>query len=90
MKSISYPEPSQISRSQLNRYGDEIRQGKISNEALREIDRWRASHLYPMNTFRTTLHRKIRAISGAGLAQRLKRMPTIIDKLNRFPKMELS
>ncbi|HET8962530.1 MAG TPA: RelA/SpoT domain-containing protein, partial [Chitinophagales bacterium] len=44
-----------------------------------------------INTFQATLRTKIRNCSGEAIvAQRLKRMPTIIDKLSRFPNMQLT
>jgi putative GTP pyrophosphokinase len=61
-------------------------------EAARDLaNRWRACHAYPINTFQATLRRKLNNFSGDPLvAQRLKRMPTIIDKLNRHPDMHLT
>ncbi|MDY6856663.1 MAG: RelA/SpoT domain-containing protein [Thermodesulfobacteriota bacterium] len=54
-------------------------------------DRWRACHAYPINTFQATLRTKLRAYGGDPIAaQRLKRMPTIIDKLKRYPNMKLT
>lgn len=54
-------------------------------------NRWRACHAYPLNTFQATLRTKLKSFKGNPLvAQRLKRMPTIIDKLRRYPKMRLS
>lgn len=54
-------------------------------------NRWRACHAYPINTFQSTLRNKLRAFSSDILvAQRLKRMPTIIDKLKRYPTMQLT
>jgi len=59
--------------------------------ALDLADRWRACHAYPINTFQATLRRKLSNYPGEPLvAQRLKRMPTIIDKLKRLPNMQLS
>jgi putative GTP pyrophosphokinase len=55
--------------------------------------RWRACHAYPINTFQATLRRKLNLNNFPGeplVAQRLKRMPTIIDKLKRLPNMQLS
>ncbi|MDF3917482.1 RelA/SpoT domain-containing protein [Salinicola salarius] len=55
------------------------------------INNFRASHAFPLNTFQTALRAKSREIDpNAIVAQRLKRMPTIIDKLRRFPDMNLS
>jgi putative GTP pyrophosphokinase len=53
--------------------------------------RWRACHAYPINTFQATLRRKLTGVKGDPIvAQRLKRMPTIIDKLRRYPAMQLT
>jgi len=60
-------------------------------DALELANNWRACHAYPINTFQATLRQKIKNVSDDGLvAQRLKRMPTIIDKLSRFPNMQLT
>lgn len=54
-------------------------------------NRWRACHAYPINTFQATLRTKLRLFKKDPIAaQRLKRMPTIIDKLKRYPAMKLS
>ena len=59
--------------------------------ALDLVDRWRACHAYPINTFQATLRRKLSNFGGEPIvAQRLKRMPTIIDKLKRYPAMKLT
>ncbi len=60
-------------------------------EAIELANKWRACHAYPINTFQATLRKKMKEVSNDGLvAQRLKRMPTIIDKLKRFPNMQLT
>lgn len=66
--------------------------GKIElTYALDVLDKWRAWHAYPMNTFQATLRKKVKSLRGkAIIAQRLKRLPTIIEKLKRFPTMELA
>ncbi len=79
--------------------------GKILSEETGSIDfielgwavdlanKWRACHAYPINTFQATLRRKLRSgLYGSNpiAAQRLKRMPTIIDKLKRYPNMQLT
>jgi ppGpp synthetase/RelA/SpoT-type nucleotidyltranferase len=61
--------------------------------ALELADQWRACHAYPINTFQAALRRKFTLSKYDGepiVAQRLKRMPTIIDKLKRHPNMQLS
>lgn len=55
------------------------------------LGNWRASHVYPMNTFNATLRQKIRTIDAdAIVAQRLKRVPSILAKLERFDGMQLA
>lgn len=90
MKKSQYPEATQFSRKQISRYGELLRNSDFSNEeAINAVNQWRASHLYPLNTFRATLHRRTRKYGNPVIAQRLKRMPTILHKLERFPTMEL-
>lgn len=52
---------------------------------------WRACHGYPMNTFQATLRAKLKKGYGDPIvAQRMKRAPSVIAKLKRFPSMELA
>ena len=52
---------------------------------------WRGSHAYPINTFQATLRHKLKLIDPDALvAQRLKRTPSIIAKLQRFEGMQLA
>lgn len=88
------PVPSE-SKKKINKAGKELTKGDFFTndyqEALDLANKWRACHAYPINTFQATLRQKIQNFSGDPLvAQRLKRMPTIIDKLNRFPNMQLT
>lgn len=57
-------------------------------EAFELVSGWRAVHAGPLRTFRRNLGRRVgrRGI----VAQRLKRMPTIISKLERLPWLKLS
>lgn len=86
-----------VSKKEINRAGNSLRDktndtGTISR-ALDLAERWRACHAYPINTFQKTLRDKIKKLGLHGspiVAQRLKRMPTIIDKLRRYPDMQLA
>jgi putative GTP pyrophosphokinase len=85
------------SKSQINKAGQILINKIPANYAEREAgralaDRWRACHAYPINTFQSTLRRKLVKFSHDPIvAQRLKRMPTIIDKLqNRYSTMNLT
>jgi putative GTP pyrophosphokinase len=55
------------------------------------VNNWRACHGYPLHTFQATLRQKASAIdNNAIVAQRLKRLSSIEQKLNRYKDMRLS
>lgn len=82
------------SKNRVNQAGITLCTSRVIDEIIKAIellDNWRACHGYPINTFQATLRNKLDRITDAYLvAQRLKRFPSIIAKLNRFPKMKLS
>ena len=60
-------------------------------EAMSIVNNWRASHNFPLNTFQVGLRKNSRSIDPVALvAQRLKRLPSILSKLQRFPDMSLA
>lgn len=63
---------------------------EIRKKDLLTIDNWRASHAYPMHAIYNTLKKKLKSHKNIVLAQRLKRLDTILNKLKRFPDMNLS
>lgn len=92
---MSLPKAASFSNSEINKSGKILIKdspGKIELVyALDVLDKWRVSHAYPMNTFQATLRKKIKLLSGEAIvAQRLKRLPTIVAKLKKYPEMELS
>lgn len=92
---MPFVEPA-YSKSQVNRAGDILaRPGDYSAAeqlwAEAVLANWRACHGYPINTFQATLRAKLRNGFGETIvAQRLKRAPSIIFKLQRFPGMQLA
>ena len=83
------------SKSRINKAGEIlVRQSSepVDLQWARELaDKWRACHAYPINTFQATLRKKLHRFKHDPIAaQRLKRMPTIIDKLKRYPNMNLT
>lgn len=52
------------------------------------MENWRASHAHILNTFRQILYNR-RAKVPSDVVQRLKRMPTIAEKLTRDPNMRV-
>ena len=92
--------PKEFSKSKTDLAGDILR-NKLSskedkNNALKVLSNWRASHSYPMHIFKKRLKNVSEKIDKRALsAQRLKRVPSIIKKLNRFyggnaPTMKLT
>ena len=83
-------------RGSINRIGkiliaDDI-SSKERDDALGELSDWRSLHLEPMNAFQARLRMYVKKIDlkHGIVAQRLKRTPTIIDKLkNRQQVMKL-
>ena len=72
-----------VSKKSINRAGETLISENVSIQELdsaRDLaNQWRACHAYPINTFQATLRRKLKYFPGNPIvAQRLKRMPTII------------
>jgi putative GTP pyrophosphokinase len=77
------------SKERINRAGKAIREGTISSEDAGYVDAWRASHRHVLNTLQAILRNRTRG-KDIVVAQRLKRRITIVDKLNREPRMQLA
>lgn len=60
-------------------------------DAMKVLSHWRTAHAYPISTFNNYFRKKVKKLdySSSVVAQRLKRAPSIIGKLKRFPKMQL-
>lgn len=92
---MAFVEPK-FSKSQVNKAGEILVSPGQSTAAEQAwaadvLANWRACHGYPMNTFQATLRLKLKAIDGTAIvAQRLKRAPSIILKLQRFDGMRLA
>jgi ppGpp synthetase/RelA/SpoT-type nucleotidyltranferase len=81
----------------VNRAGGLLRIGQASitatewDWALGCVNDWRAAHSYPLNAIAMTLrNRAKRCDPNAVIARRLKRLPSIENKLRRFQTMRLS
>ena len=84
-----------FSRGAISREGiiliSEISTPQQKAEALALINLWRACHAYPVNTFQATLRKRLKRVSPDALVgQRLKRIPSIIKKLQLNPSMQLA
>ena len=89
----------QHSRAQVDRAGDTLaRRGTLPPNPISAIldafdilSNWRSAHSFPLNTFQIGLRIRARNVHEHALvAQRLKRVPSIVAKLHRFPSMSLS
>lgn len=83
------------SRKQIDKAGTILINDEASSDertwAINLANQWRACHAYPINTFQATLRKNVKDFPGNVIvAQRLKRMPTIINKLKRYPTMKLT
>ncbi len=95
-----WTKPKGYSKSKVDWAGDilinESSQLKETDSALEILDNWRAIHMYPMHIFKKRLKRVSEKIDKEALSvQRLKRLPSIIKKLQRRyygnePTMKLS
>lgn len=98
---MTFPQP-EYSRTQVQRAGAYLVVNENTpSQDMDELERWfeaymiltnwRACHGYPINTFQSTLRTKLKAIDANALvAQRLKRTPSIVNELRRFPGMSLA
>jgi putative GTP pyrophosphokinase len=77
------------SKKRVSAAGGRLRERTHTDEDVRVIEEWRAAHSVVLNNFSTILRARTRG-QEISRAQRLKRAKTIIDKLARFPKMQLA
>lgn len=92
--------PKEYSKSKTDEAGEILRNSlskeKDKNNALIILSNWRGSHSYPMHIFKKRLKNVSKKIDKTALSvQRLKRVPSIIKKLNRHydknrPTMKLT
>ena len=95
-----WTEPKGHSKSKVDWAGDilisETSSSEEKDKALEILDNWRAIHKYPLHIFKTRLKSVSEKMNKESLAaQRLKRLPSILKKLQRRyygnePTMKLS
>lgn len=86
-----------VSRSEILRAGEVLvgrraETADFSKAKARDLlSKWRALHLYPINTFQATIRTLLKKnnLGQAIVAQRLKREASIVHKLERFRSMSL-
>jgi putative GTP pyrophosphokinase len=87
--------PLKYSKSKTDEAGKVLCNNNFSkeekNNALEILSNWRAPHSYPMHVFKKRLKLTSEKIDKNSLtSQRLKRVPSIIKKLNRINTMKLT
>lgn len=83
-----------LSKKAIQRAGEILIDPNSSPENLERayevMSEWRAAHAYPMHALLTTLRGLSKKVDvAANVVQRLKRAPSIRNKLIRFPTMKL-
>ena len=77
------------SKGRVNKAGEQVAKGIQTDEDVAVINEWRSAHKAILNTFQASLRNRT-VNQDIIVAQRHKRLNTIIDKLSRFPNMRLS
>ena len=85
-----------FSREDVNRAGMQLAARDGTDALSRDqvsavLNNWRSSHSFPLNTLQMNPRNKATSVDALSIvAQRLKRVPSIVQKLRRFPQMKLS
>lgn len=93
--SISQPrwKMPEYSKREINDAGIAIRNNAVppaeKSAALKVVDNWRSAHAYPLHVFYMNLREKAGSRKDILVAERLKRMESIIGKLQREEGMQL-
>jgi hypothetical protein len=85
----------EYSKSTVGRASKLVGKGHGTPEQLAEaravLSNFRSAHAFPLNAVTVTVRQKVLAVNpNAVVAQRLKRLPTILDKLVRIPTMSVT
>lgn len=92
---MSPTEQRLFSASQISKAGSILRNTSSAPDkvewALKVLDNFRALHVEPLNVFQNTLRARLKklGLEDVIVAQRIKRKPTILEKLQRFHSMRL-
>lgn len=83
----------EYSRSQIIRAGKTIKKDTITEQeqenAIKVIDNWRAAHAFPLHVIYIHLRNMAKGQDDIIVAERLKRLDSILNKLKREPTMNL-
>lgn len=82
----------EYTKKEINAAGEVVRNTSSPSEytvAVDVINNWRASHAYPLHVFYMNLRRIAGSRDDVIVAERLKRLESIVDKLKREEEMNL-
>lgn len=82
-----------ISKNQVRKAGENVRDDKATNEDYKTISLWRSKHISIMTAMVNAINRKLKKVNNLKaiiVARRLKRLSSIEFKLKRFPNMNLT
>src|SRR5258708_20672088 len=80
-------------RTRINKAGQALLKNGLSEEngELAIVNNWRSAHAYPLQCIKMNLLKRAKGIdTSAIVAQRLKRLSSILAKLEREPQIKLS
>jgi len=81
----------QFSKSEVDKAGAALVTNNVFGTDFQIVDNWRSSHNYPLNFFQNDLRKRAKAIDcDCIVAQRIKRLSSITEKLKRFSTARLS
>lgn len=78
------------SKGAVNRAGEAIRASAVTDRQAVILESWRMAHRQVIHTFEALLRARVKKRDDIEVAQRLKRRFTIVDKLSRYPGMQLA
>ena len=73
----------------MNRAGGALRANTLTPQHALVLESWRFAHKHVINNFQALLRTRAKD-DNIEVAQRLKRRRTIVDKLSRYPRMQLA
>ena len=83
----------EYSRNQIIKAGKTIKSDNVTDELLKQaiiiVDNWREAHAFPLHVIYINLRRIAQKYNNVIVAERLKRLDSIISKLKRQPSMSL-
>jgi hypothetical protein len=87
---MAYEKPKH-SLNQIDRAGKAILDPSESLVGIEVLNSWRVSHRYPLNALHMTLRNRAKRVDlQATTAQRLKRLESVVRKLQRQPTLQMS